>query len=71
MLSKEELTKLGSTDPIKFMKEAVDDFKKYTGKILGLSHIRPSNIKYVIKHLKKFEKEHPDATVAAFIFYKD
>jgi len=70
-ISKEELNKLGSTEPIHFMKESVDEFEKYTGKITGLKHIRPTRIEHVIKNLEKFYKEHPSAKATAFIFYEE
>ena len=63
--------KLGSANPIIFMKEAVDEFEKYVGKITGLRHIRPTRIKFAIENLKNLEKEYPDAKVTAFVFFKD
>ena len=44
---------LGSSEPVKFMKEAVDDFKKYIGEITGLRHLRPQSIDGTIEALKK------------------
>ena len=62
---------LGSSEPVKFMKEAVDDFKKYIGEITGLRHLRPQSIDGTIEALKKFKNEYPNSKAAVFIFYRD